>query len=204
MAEDVKIKIDINSGVLEVEAPLSAVEGLLQRLEQFLPNLAQVRGGRPHKPESAPVAQRRQTSEKPVADESEPTVPVRKASRAPRKEVGELRILPNLNLRPNGKQSLRAFYEEKDPKSNERGFAVIVYYLKRILEVETVTLNHVYTALKDVGLKVPTRLPTVLSNSARRHGWIDTRTKDDIKITIHGENFVEHDLPPKSAAKSNK
>jgi hypothetical protein len=60
-----------------------------------------------------------------------------------------------------------------------------------------------YTAFKELNTKVPTRLATVMSNSAKRHGWLDTGNRDDIKITIHGENFVEHDLPAKKTKKAS-
>jgi hypothetical protein len=117
-----------------------------------------------------------------------------KGSRGNRKE-GSVSLVADLNLRPKGKTTLRDFYAEKKPTTNEQGFAVMVYYLVNVLGMSGISPNHIYTAFKDLDMRVPNRLRTVLSNSASRHHWIDTSDKENMKLTIHGENFVEHDLP---------
>jgi hypothetical protein len=119
-----------------------------------------------------------------------------KTGKAKKKET-PVTIVADLNLRPKGKKSLRDFYGEKKPRSNEQSFAVMVYYFEKILAITGITADHIYSAFKDLELRVPARLRTVMSNSATRHRWIDTRNLSDIKLTTHGENFVEHDLPRK-------
>jgi hypothetical protein len=111
------------------------------------------------------------------------------------KKEGAVSLVADLNLRPKGTKTLREFYGEKKPTTNEQSFAVMTYYLEKVLGISGISPNHIYTGFKDLDLRVPARLRTVISNSASRHAWIDTSDKENIKLTIHGENFVEHDLP---------
>jgi hypothetical protein len=119
----------------------------------------------------------------------------RRDSRSTNRDAAALRVIPDLNLRPKDKASLRDFVAQKAPASNEQLYAVVIYYLTKVLEVEQVGLNHLYSALKDLEQRVSPRLSTVLSNAASRHGWFDTRDRSNITMKVHGENFVEHDLP---------
>jgi hypothetical protein len=105
-------------------------------------------------------------------------------------------VVPDLNLHPKKGKSLQAFVSEKGPKTNEEHFAVMVYYMEKTLEISVVGPNHIYTCFKDIKVRVPSNLRVVLGNAARRKGWFSS-TVDDLKITTHGENFVDHELPHK-------
>jgi hypothetical protein len=110
-------------------------------------------------------------------------------------------LVKDLNLRPEGKKSLREFYAEKKPADQQQQLAVVVYYLHRILELPKVTTNHVYTGLKDVEERVPSFLPQAIRNVANRKGWVDSSNSEGLRTTVAGDNFVEKDLPanPKGA-----
>lgn len=125
--------------------------------------------------------------------------PQAKTKLASGKKDPDPKLIPTLNLRPSGKTALRAFVESKAPATNEELYAVIIYYLEQELQIETITIDHVFTSLKELKRKISTRLRTVLSNSARSKGWIDT-SQNSLRTTINGQNLVEHDLP----AKTNK
>ncbi|WGV23809.1 hypothetical protein [Halotia branconii] len=110
-------------------------------------------------------------------------------------------IVKDLNLRPEGEPSFRDFHSQKNPKTQEEAITVAVYYLKRVLELDKITPNHVFTCFKDVGLRTPKNMPQRIRETATRKGWVDTSERSNIKITNHGENLVDHDLP---AAKGKK
>ena len=110
------------------------------------------------------------------------------------------RLKPDLNLRPTGKKSLREFIGEKRPLSNEERFAVIIFYLKNTLEEKSIDRNHIYTAFKELGIKFPLDIDAALRMAVSRKGWIDNSDAGDLKMTVHGENFVEHDLPRKDGS----
>lgn len=109
-------------------------------------------------------------------------------------------FVKELNLRPEGKQSLREFYGQKSPTSQQEQITVVLYYLCRILETPNITCNHLFTALKEVGVRVPQFLSQTLHNISNRKGWVDSSNTDDLKTTVPGDNFVEHDLPCRNGA----
>lgn len=104
-------------------------------------------------------------------------------------------------MRPKGKKSLKDFVSEKKPKTNEERFAVIIYYLEKTLQQRAIDRNYIYTCFKELGVKFPLQIDPVLRNAARRKGWITTSNSSDLKMTVGGENFVEHDLPAADGGK---
>jgi hypothetical protein len=127
----------------------------------------------------------------------------RQPSRGKRK-LPALAIVKSLNLRPDGKQSLREFFSGKSPKTQLEQVAVAVYYLERVLELTGITAEHVYTCFNDVNagqppvpIKVPNDLPQIIRNCAARKGWVDVTDSNNIKVTQRGVNTVEGDLPAK-------
>lgn len=123
----------------------------------------------------------------------------RAASRGKRKSP-TLRIVTDLDLRPEGRQSLRDFFAEKGPSKQPEMVAVFVYYLQTILEVSGITPNHVFTCFKDVGERCPGDLLKAIRTAASDKGWVEPAGQKDITITNLGENFVEHDLAQETAA----
>lgn len=184
-------------------AQLRVLDALLGALGHIAETSSQ-KNGIHEGPESSPHGADQPTThaEQPRA-ELPATPQVEKAGRRRTRKSVEPSFLSDLNLRPKDKQTLRQFYDTKQPATNEQTFAVMIYYMKHVLKIETIGANHVYTAYKDLGLKVPLRLATVISNAAGRHHWINTKSSNDYQMTTHGENFVEHDLPPKSKVKKS-
>jgi len=118
-------------------------------------------------------------------------------ARKKRKPKSGPTIVKDLNLRPKGKKPFADFIAEKQPSDNQEKCTVAVYYLKHELDQKTVDANHVFTCYKSATWRVPADLENALSLTAHRKGWLDTSDMKDIKLTTHGENLVEHDLPPK-------
>lgn len=127
---------------------------------------------------------------------SDDTTKNRSGSRKPR----TISMVRDLNLRPKGKKSFADFVSEKQPSSNFEKCAVAVYYLKNEIAAGEVTVSHVLTCFKEAHWRVPANLSNTLSLTAFRKGWVDTRGMDNISVTTHGENLIEHDLPRKEEA----
>ena len=108
-------------------------------------------------------------------------------------------IVKELDLHPQDKQDLRAFFAEKSPSSALEKTAVFVYYLKSILKADNITPDHLYTCYKYVGVPVPGNLRQNIIDTASRKGAIDTSDMMNIQITTAGENFVEYELPKENA-----
>jgi hypothetical protein len=133
MGDTVTIKVDLQAGVVELDAPLSAVDDLLARIEAFVPVLRDSYSAKPGAAGATSRSKKTQdTGSAPSETAGSSTPPAqppsrkRSSGRGGQRSETSLRVLPDLNLRPDGKTSLRQFYDEKKPSSNERAFAVIV------------------------------------------------------------------------------
>lgn len=91
--------------------------------------------------------------------------------------------------------SLKDFYNEKKPTYSQESNAVFLYYLKKMRNIESVGIDHIYTCYKDVKTRVPGRLYQNMIDTCKRKGWIITENMDDLRIGTLGENFVEKELP---------
>lgn len=107
-------------------------------------------------------------------------------------------FVKDLNLRPSDKKSLRDFYNEKKPSSQQDEATLVLYYLHRILEINNITSNHIYTGLKELsefGVRVPKDILAVFRLIAYRYGRVDSSNYEDLKMATPGDNYVEQDMP---------
>lgn len=110
------------------------------------------------------------------------------------------KMIKDLDLHPAGKPSAVNFAQEKKPNNAMQKSVVAVYYIKEILEVGRVSIEHVYTYFKAVGWPVPADVANTL-RKAGTEGWLDTADGQDILITTTGDNLIEHQLPAKLSGK---
>ncbi len=135
--------------------------------------------------------------------EEELSVPTNSKPKKSSYKPPTMAIVKDLDLRPEGEPSCREFYFQKNPTTQEQAIAVAVYYLKRVLELDKITPDHVFTCFKDIGRRTPKNLPQTIRDTAKNKGWVDTSERGNIKITNHGENLVEHDLPAPNGKKDS-
>jgi hypothetical protein len=76
--------------------------------------------------------------QEPTALDTDLTKPAKSGGRRPRKPPS-YSLVKELNLRPDGKPSLRDFFAEKQPPSQQEELTVILYYLCKILETPQAT-----------------------------------------------------------------
>jgi hypothetical protein len=187
-----KLRIDFQSGILEVEGEESFVKTVYQDYKDKF-SLEPVK----HKvtPQELPLKSVEVDSENTQKKASQKKIRGRAARES-------FLIVKDLDLSSNGgKKSLRDFYKEKAPSVAMENNAVFVYYLQKIAGVRNITSSHVYSCYKNVEARVPTALRQSLLDTSHRKGWIDTASMEDIKIATPGENYVEQDLPKPDKAK---
>lgn len=86
---------------------------------------------------------------------------------------------------------------EKQPSTNIQRTTVFVYYLQYKLNIPNITIDHVFTCYKEMGIREPENLVQNISDTASsRYGYID-RQGGKLTMSVKGRNFVEHDLPEK-------
>ncbi len=148
----------------------------------------------------APSAEPPHEAGKPIRVKSAKAKKVKAKTKSVSKSKSSLSIVKDLKLNPDGKKSFKDFVSEKQPSTNQQKCTVAVYYLQYEIGIEGITFNHIYTCYKDVNWRI-TDLYNILLLTASRKGWVDTSHTENIKITPHGENLVEHDLPHKTKGK---
>lgn len=124
-------------------------------------------------------------------------------STSPKKKPSSLKdsykIVKTLNLKgDNSNPSLQKFCEDKITDSSIKFNVVAAYYLKKILNIENVSPDHIYSCYKEMKIKVPTRLLQSLRDTAGpKYGYLDTSDINNIKVPVTGENLVEINLKMK-------
>ncbi|UJH67718.1 hypothetical protein [Allomuricauda sp. SCSIO 65647] len=113
----------------------------------------------------------------------------------PSSKKQDFKLDRNLNLRPEGEQSLKEFSESFEINSAPERILVIVYYLKEILQMDNVNTNHIYTAFDKLNVRVPKSLYQLISDTKNKNGWLEFDSMDDIAMSIQGRNAIKYDLP---------
>jgi hypothetical protein len=112
-------------------------------------------------------------------------------------------IDPDLNLHGGGNvKSFEKFVAEKKPSSNAEFNTVAVYYITKILNQPRATLKQAWTCYKDVKRRTPDYFKQSFTDTKNKTGYIKITDEFELEISGRGENFVEHDLPPKEAPKA--
>jgi hypothetical protein len=117
-----------------------------------------------------------------------------RAPKKPSKAKSGPGFVKDLNLHPTGKTALAEYAPAAQATSMDERSLVAVYYLKEVVGVEAVTVDHVFTCFKSMQWKLPSNLANSLQVVASRKGWLDTRAMQDIKVTSQGDNYVNHSL----------
>jgi hypothetical protein len=185
-----KLRIDLSQGVIEAEGN----EAFVLRIYNDFKGLLSTG---PRKPQARSSTSK--TAEPPSA-----TLEKKVAKRRGAKSKSSPSILKDLDLSPQRDiLSLRDFYALYNVKSNYERNLIIVYYLEHILELASITLDHVFTCYRHVNVKVPHALQQSLRDTSSRRGWLDTSSGDNLKVTVGGVNYIEHDIK-RSEAESNE
>lgn len=110
--------------------------------------------------------------------------------------TSDIKILKELNLRPDGKMSLKEYVSKFNIAAAEELYLVIVFYLKEILDTEKVTASHIFTSLLELDKKVPSHFKQVLINIRNRGSqhWLELSDLEDINYSIRGMNHIKHDI----------
>ena len=91
--------------------------------------------------------------------------------------------------------SLRDFYAQHKSSTNFLRNVIFIYYLQHKLKKEGITVDHVFTCYRNIpGVKIPGNLVQSLYDTKARQGWVDTTSLEDLKLTVHGVNHLEHDM----------
>jgi hypothetical protein len=105
-----------------------------------------------------------------------------------------LNIISSISLNSNEKGNLKTFFNDHSTKSFFERNLLFIYFLEKIIKIEDIGLSHLYTCYKYLGEKLPKNLYQSVIDTKNSKGWIDTKDTNNLKVTVHGENIVEHEL----------
>lgn len=112
-------------------------------------------------------------------------------------------IVKNLDLKGTGTiPSFVDFCNDKDVSSAIKFNVISIYYLKKLLKIDSVDLNHIYTCYKEMKKPLPNNLKqSIYDTSGPKYGYIDASNLNNLKVPTSGERFVEHELTKKIKSK---
>jgi hypothetical protein len=70
---------------------------------------------------------------------------------------------------------------------------IFLYYLQAVISQQNISVNHIYSCYRHLGLKIP-QFPQTLTDTKARKGWIETADSTNLKVTREGINFIEHEM----------
>lgn len=187
---DAKLKIDLRQGTIEVEGTQEFVSQIYADFKERLATTA------PDVKLDDPQPTSNRSGE--VKDQTER----KRVSTPPKPRTGGLpTLVKDLNLAARGTEpSLKDFCGRYAASSAKDWNLLFVYFLSKFGRATAVSQDHIYTCYKTVGIKPPAAFSQSMFDTANKKGWIDTKSLADIKLTIVGENYVDHDFPKKEAA----
>lgn len=206
MAEPVKIRVDLATGTIEVEADASNIDAIFDRLDAFIPRLSEAYG-RPtkeDKPASSTVGtppaipKPEHPAEGSVANVPDPKGDAKKVKKGSKGK--EVYSAVDLGLTEQQRQELRDFYTSKQPQSQHEQVAVLMDWLKREGNKSTANWNDIFTAFRTVNVKSPAKISSVLGNMVGL-SWVKNVGEGQYALIHVGEDYVKFDLPkpPKKA-----
>lgn len=172
MANTTKLRIDLTQGTLDVEGTERFVKDIYKEFKERLD------GTGTRRKSSGPGKKRGRKKTRKSAGASKP------------------QLVKDLNLSPQGKQSLKDFYKSFKKLSRNEKFLVYVVYLKDVLKLEQVTADHIFTCMKEVGDKTPATLKQIISNAKAKTGWFQSKS-GNITYTDAGKKYYESELKKK-------
>ncbi len=182
-----KIRITVGNATIEVEGSQAYIEKKLKEPQSFGGLVKQVAGVVPAIPAKVETKGQEAKAEKRKR--------ITKGGET-YKSVPDLKLSGTDDIPP-----LKDFYKEKSPTAALECNAVFIYYLKKMLKIDKVGIEHVYTCYKAVGAKIPGRLYQSLADTQKRKATIITKDIQDLGISTIGENFVEQELPKSHKSK---
>jgi hypothetical protein len=192
--DNVKIHIDLKAGSVSIEAPAETLDAVFDRLEDFLPRINELRADA-----SAGDDDDVATSPEPTEDSSDTTDDTRSSSspKAPRKRGSatkpETFRAVDLGLKEDQRLAFKEYFEAKKPKGQNQEVLVVMVWLSQNARIEMLSREQLFTGLRTVGARVPTRLSSVLSNLVL-NGYV-LREGKDFRVHHTAEDLVTHELP---------
>lgn len=195
----VKVKIDIKNGALEIEADAETFASAMDRAESVLDKFAKIDLRQDARVEGSEHASEPQGSDAIHSSDEEATSRAKKKRSSSSAKVASWKMVENLLPDEEKRKSLREFFEQKNPSGQNEKVAVLSCKLKELTGRDAFDGNEIYTAFQIVDQKTPGNLGAVFGNmtAAGLGNVADKKFRPNFKA----DDFVKHELPAKAAKK---
>ena len=129
-----------------------------------------------------------------ISETTTTTATPTKARKKAIQSTGQLLKDLDLSERNSAGTSLKDFVSEKNPSSNVQKTTVFVYYLQNMLNIEDITIDHIFTCYKTMGFRMPNNLQQNLTDTcSSKYGYV-SRKNGKYTMTVVGNNYIEFDI----------
>lgn len=190
MSAIVKISMDLKNGSIQIESPAEELESIFNHLRNFIPSISD------NFDSSKQEDGEHKENEKKIHDDELESESAKKRTRKSSNKSPENFKIVELNLKEDLRKKFKDFYQSKSPKSQNPQISTVMYWLIENLKKESLSKDEIFTGLKTVGEKAPTRLTPVLHN-LKAKGLIKFESDGKFALTHIGEDYVKDELPEK-------
>lgn len=185
---DTKAKINLREGTVELEGSEDFVKKYLDEFKGLL--------------SKTPISQPPQNISFP------PQIAPPKKQKA--KQKSQKSAHKGVNIAPipldlkSGNPNLRTLFNQKKPSNNQEIVTLFVYYINKTLGNEEASPGHIVSCYNEVSAKKPLNIPQLFRDVTNLRGWLSSNGNGTVKVTIAGENLIEHDLPREQNANQSQ
>ena len=205
MTESVRVQIDLSAGAVEVEAPVEAVDTIFEKLEDFIPQLAEAYKSEVKiMPEDDVLDETSDYDDSLNAQGTEEKASAngkRNRTRKSGNKRTENYNLVELKLDEGQRNDFRQFYNDKNPTAQNPQVLVIMFWLAKNADHKTLNAHEIYTGFRILDARVPAKISSVLGNLVGK-GTIKNEGGGKYSLTHVGEDFVAYQLPAKKKSKT--
>lgn len=192
MSDVVKVQINLKDGTFSVEAPADSLEKVFSHLEKFIPSITQTN------PSSANQDNNNNAPEQSeVVEKDNPQSAEKSKAKKPggSKKAPERLNNVELKLSQEQREQFKEFYTQKKPGSQNDLVLVVMYFLIKETKETHVSKDEIFTGIRTVGEKAPTRLSSVLTNLKLAGKILSVENGKYFKLHHTGEDYVNLGLP---------
>jgi hypothetical protein len=197
VSDPVKLDINLTTGVVSIECSEAVLDNVFEKIESFLPVLADVRDSLSGDRSGKGPQEQGQQSGAAASDASVPSQTPPAASERVRKPRSPATYqVVDFGLDKEGIRNFKQFYVDKASKSKTDQVITIAYWLAKNAQRNGVDGNDVYSGLKLVDARTNFDIAPALSR-LKANGKMKL-SDGKYLVTPKGEDYVEHELPRSS------
>jgi hypothetical protein len=101
------------------------------------------------------------------------------------------KVIERIDFSPSKGIDFNKFLNDYNLNTHSKKILAYIYFLKKELNVEKVTLNHIYTAFVYLNASVPKSLYQIISDLKNKFNWVDFDSTSNIQISDTGVQMLK-------------